>query len=53
MDQRGRTCEQIVSIDITECYRERIGSSCCGSCAKVSSGVRAEQILCFFSKKIF
>jgi len=42
MDQRGRTCEQIVSIDITECYRERIGSSCCGSCAKVSSGVKGK-----------
>ena len=36
----GRTCEQIVSIAITECYnKSQIGLKCCGSCAIVSSGV--------------
>ncbi|CAC5368031.1 unnamed protein product [Mytilus coruscus] len=39
MDNRGNTCPQIVAKDKTECYRDRIGISCCASCAKVSSGV--------------
>ncbi|XP_071148485.1 uncharacterized protein [Mytilus edulis] len=39
MDNRGNTCTQIVAKDKTECYRDRIGQSCCASCAKVSSGV--------------
>ncbi|XP_052079211.1 uncharacterized protein LOC127717564 isoform X2 [Mytilus californianus] len=39
MDHLGNTCPQIVAKDKTECYRDRIGISCCASCAKVSSGV--------------